>query len=291
MNRKEAEDLLQGGRQGIEEWNLRRERGDAIPDLEGIDLGQVNLQGVNLSCARIVEGWFTETNLEHANFRQAILNGAQFSGTRAQNACFVGADLKHANFGVDLYPPADLSKANFSYAQLSCADFYGAELGGARFIGAHLRDTALLEELRSRARVEEAAQPKPVLKMPRPFGSWLEERTSALGWTQEDLARRLEIGAAQVRLWSVKSSCPRPDLVIRLVRLLGAPNEEIPGMPALLSSKCRCCGEENERGSWSCGNCGRSLSNWATCLDCGSLNAPGTRSCTRCDGSLGDDGP
>ena len=55
MDRDEALRLLKGGKEGIKEWNERREAGEKIPDLEGADLSRANLGGANLGGAALHE--------------------------------------------------------------------------------------------------------------------------------------------------------------------------------------------------------------------------------------------
>jgi hypothetical protein len=51
MDRNEAIRLLRGGRDGVREWNERRERGEEIPDLGEADLFTAALSGPDLSRA------------------------------------------------------------------------------------------------------------------------------------------------------------------------------------------------------------------------------------------------
>ena len=45
ITRDEALELLQGGEDDVAEWNRRREAGDQIPNLSGVDLSEANLIG------------------------------------------------------------------------------------------------------------------------------------------------------------------------------------------------------------------------------------------------------
>ncbi len=104
----EALELLQGGEDGVEEWTRRREAGDQIPKLSGVDLSEANLYVANLSGAIL-----SEAQLFWANLSGADLTDANLSRARLGGANLSGADLSEAN----------LSEANLYRANLSGADF------------------------------------------------------------------------------------------------------------------------------------------------------------------------
>ena len=54
MDRDEALKLLRGGMEGVAEWNQRREAGDEIPDLSGVELSNANLYRCLLYTSRCV---------------------------------------------------------------------------------------------------------------------------------------------------------------------------------------------------------------------------------------------
>ncbi len=65
MDRDEALRLLQGGREGIAEWNRRRLAGEEVPDLRKADLGRANLSGADLSGANLSEADFRLADCWH----------------------------------------------------------------------------------------------------------------------------------------------------------------------------------------------------------------------------------
>jgi len=73
MNNDEAARLLRGGPNGIKEWNQRREKGEKIPSLQGIDLCEANLRGANLSKADLSMANLLHAQCHEAKFRHATL--------------------------------------------------------------------------------------------------------------------------------------------------------------------------------------------------------------------------
>lgn len=91
MDRDEAMRLLEGGHDGVQEWNQRRTDGEEIPSLEGADcpllLVNANFSGTNLRGAR----------LGHVDLRAADLTSADLSHADLRVASLNHAKLKHAN--------------------------------------------------------------------------------------------------------------------------------------------------------------------------------------------------
>jgi Pentapeptide repeats (8 copies) len=105
--------------QGITAWNTWRELYPEIwPDLDGINLSDSNLAGINFSKTTFQKSVLQHTNLEGANLNEAIFIGADLSG----------ANLKGAN----------LSKASLTDTILRATDFSGANLNRANLYGAIL---------------------------------------------------------------------------------------------------------------------------------------------------------
>ena len=127
MDRDEALKLLNGGEEGIHEWNRRRRAGEAIPDLRGANLSEAILSGANLSEAHPLSG----ADLRGANPSGAYLSRADLRGANLRGADLRGAILSEANLsGADLRG-AYLGDANLSRADLSEANLSGAYLGDA----------------------------------------------------------------------------------------------------------------------------------------------------------------
>jgi uncharacterized protein YjbI with pentapeptide repeats len=180
MDRDEALKLLEGGPEGIKEWNRRRSTGEKIPDLSAAkliraDLSRADLSGVSLSRARLSgadlsgadlsgaclpEASFMYATLSGANLRRADLRGADFESatlggadlgrTDLRGADLLTVDLSGANlsganlsgFNLGMH---DLSRVNLSGADLSGVDLRSVKLSGANLRGANLRGTNLSE--------------------------------------------------------------------------------------------------------------------------------------------------
>jgi TIR domain/Pentapeptide repeats (8 copies) len=127
-NDKHVAKLKEGGAVWNEWWkahpktmpNLRK------ADLEGVDLSDVILNGVDLFRA----------NLRHANLSNANLVGADL-----HQASLDGANLKKADLVAAQLPHTDLRRADFRQARLIAANFISADLTGADFSGAYLGGT------------------------------------------------------------------------------------------------------------------------------------------------------
>jgi TIR domain/Pentapeptide repeats (8 copies) len=116
MDLEEALGLLKGGRDGVEEWNRRRESGEEIPSLsqtglKGAKLIGNQINGINLSDANLCRADLTGANLFSANLRRADLSGANLSGTNLSRADLSGANLCDARCWLTLFADVDLSAA------------------------------------------------------------------------------------------------------------------------------------------------------------------------------------
>ncbi len=101
-------------------------------------LDGLNLEGVDLSGARLRDG----------SFFRSELSGSDLSGANAFRAKFVNAKLRETNFdGAKLsevdFTKADLRGASFRDADLRRARFFRADLRGADFTGARLKGADL----------------------------------------------------------------------------------------------------------------------------------------------------
>jgi uncharacterized protein YjbI with pentapeptide repeats len=121
MDRDEALRLLRGGREGVREWNRRREEGKAIPDLSKANLRGADLRRANLRKADLRGAILSKANLSRADLSGVNLSGAHLSESHLSGANFCASDLREANFFA-----ADLREANLSGADLSGADLSGA---------------------------------------------------------------------------------------------------------------------------------------------------------------------
>ncbi|MEA5509992.1 pentapeptide repeat-containing protein [Crocosphaera sp. UHCC 0190] len=140
----------------LEAWNQwRKQNPEIIPDLQGANLSNHNLRGVNLiganlekaifygtdlSCARL-----TKANLRHSDFTSAIcfegiFDEADLSYSYLTQADFSQAFLSKANLYGVYFIEAYLVDANLKNANLEKADLSNAYLTGANLTGANLQD-------------------------------------------------------------------------------------------------------------------------------------------------------
>ena len=115
-------------------------------DLQGIDLHECDLSGINLSRAILTNANLNNADLSEANLIVADLNTANLSeailvrahldGANLENATLYRADLTKAVLsGVNL-TAADLTEAILTGVNLSVANLYGADLTAADLNGA-----------------------------------------------------------------------------------------------------------------------------------------------------------
>lgn len=153
MEQEEAIKLLRGGREGIREWNRRRQAGEEAPDLSGVDLSGVAMVGAMLGGVQLSNADLHETDLNNADLQGAVLIGASLRGSdlhdaRLGHASLVAADLQDTDLsGADL-ASSHLIKARFNgarcaQARLCHADLSHADLSGANMTSCDL-DHALL---------------------------------------------------------------------------------------------------------------------------------------------------
>ena len=126
MDRDDALKFLNGGKDGIAEWNARRATGEAIPDLSGANLDGAALRGANLAEAYLSRAKIGIADLAGASLIRADLSGANLAGTSLNSADLGGANLSGAYFG-----GASLNGAKLGGANLGGADLGGADLSGA----------------------------------------------------------------------------------------------------------------------------------------------------------------
>ncbi len=116
--------------QGVDIWNTWRKDNPGIqPELEGANLAECQLVGVDFSGARLL--W---ANLSNANLQKANLRGAHISSANLN-----GADLRMANLST-----SRIHKANFSNALLLWFDFRSAYLARTNLSNAVLWETVFI---------------------------------------------------------------------------------------------------------------------------------------------------
>jgi hypothetical protein len=110
MDRDEALRLLRDGPDGVREWNERRERNEAIPDLSVADLSDADLRGAVLRGADLRRADLSDADLRGADLRGADLRGADLRGADLRGAVLRGADLSEARCQDTVFGNVDLSE-------------------------------------------------------------------------------------------------------------------------------------------------------------------------------------
>ncbi len=121
-------------RQGVEAWNAWREDNpDIIPNLTGMHLYYAELQGVNLCNAllagvQLVGADLTKAILTGAYLELASLKGADLTGAHLDHAILVSASMQGANLWLASLRNANLVEANLTDACFGRTDVQGSSL-------------------------------------------------------------------------------------------------------------------------------------------------------------------
>jgi len=107
-------------------------------ELQGASFAEANLRQANLEGADLRETNFNSANLSAANLRRSDLGDAELHKAQLDQADFRGADLRSTDLS-----EASLVKANFGGVTFVGADFQNANLKGATLFGTDFRDTNL----------------------------------------------------------------------------------------------------------------------------------------------------
>ncbi|WP_293127432.1 pentapeptide repeat-containing protein [Microcoleus sp. bin38.metabat.b11b12b14.051] len=111
-------------------------------NLRCAQLGDVCLENIDLSYAKLNLADLGGTNLNKANLREAEMPAANLSGSNLSGAQLVRANLAGANLS-----GANLRGADLSYTELSNANLKNADLRGANLGRTDLRKTCLTEAI------------------------------------------------------------------------------------------------------------------------------------------------
>ena len=159
-------------KEGVEEWNARRESDSFKPDLSGenlyeefqdhsnlvrrdrmrlseINLRDANLKGTNFKNADVWNADFTNANLQGAVLANAELRGADFTNAKLQGADLTNLEahwntnFTSANFRGANLTGAELRRANLTNAKLQGVDFTSFELDRPELKGANLQGAKL----------------------------------------------------------------------------------------------------------------------------------------------------
>jgi hypothetical protein len=79
MDRDAALKLLEGGQQGVAEWNRRRQQDEEIPDLSGAKLSGAILSDANLSGTNLAVAVFTGADLGGADLNKSVCGWTTFA--------------------------------------------------------------------------------------------------------------------------------------------------------------------------------------------------------------------
>jgi hypothetical protein len=121
MANQEQLELL---KQGKEVWNnWRRENPEVTPDFMDAVLEYHDLNGVDLSDARLINADLIEADLTNTDLSHAVLINANLV-----EADLSGADLSHALLINTNFGHATLNGANFSYAMMGQTHLNGVDL-------------------------------------------------------------------------------------------------------------------------------------------------------------------
>ncbi len=162
--------LLTGDTHGLEEWNLRRRKGETVPDLSGTDLRLPaaktrSLRGIDLRHAKLTRAQLSNVDLSSADLRGAILieanlyhatlDGANLAGINLIDAELDTASLRDCVLSGAALQGADLTQANLQRGNLSGANLEGAklirtDLSGATLDGCLIYGTAVWDVLLDR---------------------------------------------------------------------------------------------------------------------------------------------
>ena len=127
-------------------------------NLDELDLGDSNLEGIELNGVELKKGNFKGCNLKKAEMNLANLQKGNFMGAQGAgfemrfgnmsfgnftNSNFNNANFSNSNFMFSNFQNAKLSGVNFKHAKLKGAKFEGAYLSGSNFEGADVDITAL----------------------------------------------------------------------------------------------------------------------------------------------------
>jgi uncharacterized protein YjbI with pentapeptide repeats len=155
-------------RQGVEPWNIWRERNAGVrPDLSGAlllaadlrgtdlsgavllaaDLRGADLRGADLSRAILSEADLSSTDLSEADLSRAYLNGARLVGANLRGAVLRSANLREADLSRAALREANLRGALLGGASLREAGLIGASLASAELRGADLSGANLTNAL------------------------------------------------------------------------------------------------------------------------------------------------
>jgi len=119
-----------------EEWDRWRKRTGEIPDLQGANLGELDLRDIDLSHARLYGANLSAAvirvgNLRHADLHDCELRHTDLSYAELYSAKLIGANLSHTLLtGADLRR-ADLRRSFLVGTSMNQAEIEGADLRGA----------------------------------------------------------------------------------------------------------------------------------------------------------------
>lgn len=133
-------------KQGVDVWNdwrLSYRSHRTVPDLRGVDLRSLGLQGYNLSLC----------DLSWSVLRQTDLRRCDLTGTDLSNA-----DLSQANLGLADLRGANLQNCNLTLADLNRANLRASDLAGADLSLAYAYETLFVNVDLSRAKGLEYVQ-------------------------------------------------------------------------------------------------------------------------------------
>ena len=114
-------------------------------ELNGVDLSHAKMDGVQLVKAELFYTNFSNATLKEANCTGMICYRSDFGFVQLQDANCSGSNFRKANLMFANFKGANLSGCNFSFSNLKGASFEGAYINGANFTGASLIEEDLFK--------------------------------------------------------------------------------------------------------------------------------------------------
>lgn len=129
---------------GLEYCNLREMNLDGI-DLSGARLGSADLAGTSLVGATLDGADLTGANLRDAILTGASAIGADFSESNTRGASFAGVDARQSIFRLAGVPAGPIDLRDADLRECYCGNLVDADLRGASLVGAFMSEGRILD--------------------------------------------------------------------------------------------------------------------------------------------------
>lgn len=142
--RKEVEEQLRSGKDGISKWNCQSDTDKKALDLKKLDLSDAELMSVdfttlelggsNLSGANLTSAKLWGTKVKRCNFDKCTSDTGDFRHLAADESSFKNATFKNSKFQSSSLENAVLTNANFTNSAFDRANLGGVDLTVAKFV-------------------------------------------------------------------------------------------------------------------------------------------------------------